>query len=405
MRKLIDKYIGKLESQRLVEKGSAALIALDADMFSSQPPAMDLSVLKETLGLMSINSILFARPAEPYWSMICGLLDECGPGGSDCIVPMDCETRTFFHDIPVIDEFSPRAIVSALSRRKSAIIRNRGIVSFGTVTPEQAYVSFSSACFSVYVKYFYDSLLRFDADAAEGRPLSGDHLSAFNRIVGDAFPETSCVASTELRQGPPRNEDDTLEMLAEAGRAVVSRGLVDSYFGNISYTLGDRIFISETGSSLDELEGCIDMVPLDGSSSAGITASSELSAHRNIFLRTGNRAILHGHPKFSVIMSMYCRDRGCNRTDCHRACPEKRDVRGAPVVPGEIGTGPYGLMNTVPSAMQSGKGVIVYGHGVFTAGQEDFRGPFDMLVKIEEDCRAAYFEAVDGLLRHIDRGN
>ena len=97
---------------------------------------------------------------------------------------MDCETRTFFHDIPVIDEFSPGAIFSALSRRKSAIIRNRGIVTFGTVTPEQAFVSFSSACFSVYVKYLFDSLRFFDKLAEEGLPLSKAYLSAFDKISG-----------------------------------------------------------------------------------------------------------------------------------------------------------------------------------------------------------------------------
>jgi ribulose-5-phosphate 4-epimerase/fuculose-1-phosphate aldolase len=406
MRKLIDKYIGKLEAQGLAARGEAVLIALDADMFSNRPLDGDLAALKETLGLMSISSILFARPAEPYWSMICEILSyEYDRRGTSCVVPMDCETRTFFHDIPVIDEFSPGAIAAALSRRKSAIIRNRGIVTFGTVTPEQAYVSFSSACFSVYVKYFYDSLRRFDAHVSEGSPVSMDYLSAFDAIVRSALPSWSDSRPVTLRSEPPCNEDDAMAMLAEAGREVVSRGLVDSYFGNISYILGDQILISQTGSSLDELEGCIDIAPLDGSSSAGITASSELSAHRNIFLKTGKRAIMHGHPKFSVIMSMCCKKSGCGRTDCHRACPEKRDILDTPIVPGEIGTGVFGLVNTVPSAMKSGNGVIVYGHGVFTAGPDNFCGPFNMLVGIEEKCRDAYFRAANELLEHLREGN
>jgi ribulose-5-phosphate 4-epimerase/fuculose-1-phosphate aldolase len=193
-------------------------------------------------------------------------------------------------------------------------------------------------------------------------------------------------------------------MLIEAGRAVVSQQLVDSYFGNISYVFDRRIFISQTGSSMDELEGCIDIVPLDGSSSAGITASSELTAHRNIYLRTGSTAILHGHPRFSVIMSMYCNRSGCDRSICHRACPEKRDILSTPVVSGEIGTGSAGLMNTVPPAMEAGRGVIVYGHGVFTAGSGTFRGPFDMLLEIEEKCRTAYFSAANELLEHLPEG-
>jgi ribulose-5-phosphate 4-epimerase/fuculose-1-phosphate aldolase len=399
---MINKYIGKLESQGLARRDDAVLIALDAGMFSNRPLIGDLSVLKDALGLMNISSILFARPSEPYWSMIREVLSyACGSGGADSIVPMDCETRTFFHDIPVIDEFTPQAIASALSRRKSAIIRDHGIVTYGTVTPEQAFVSFSSVCFSVYVKYFHDALQCFDEHASGGRPLQKEYLAAFKEIAKKADIGLPAKKWTVLRTEPPKNEDEVLLMLIEAGRAVVSQQLVDSYFGNISYVFDKSIFISQTGSSMDELEGCIDIVPLDGSSSAGITASSELTAHRNIYLRTGKKAILHGHPKFSVIMSMYCKKSGCDRSICHKACPEKREILATPIVPGEIGTGSAGLMNTVPPAMQAGKGVIVYGHGVFTAGDETFRGPFDMLMEIEEKCRAAYFRAVNGLLEHL----
>ena len=60
--------------------------------------------------------------------------------------------------------------------------------------------------------------------------------------------------------------------------------MVDSYFGNISYRDGNTIYISQTGSSLDDLAGCIDPCPVDGSTCAAITASSEYSAHRDIYL-------------------------------------------------------------------------------------------------------------------------
>ncbi len=94
--------------------------------------------------------------------------------------------------------------------------------------------------------------------------------------------------------------------MSQAGKQVVADRLVDSFFGNVSYCLNHILYISQTGAALDELDGCIDPVPLDGSTSAGITASSELSAHLEIIARTGCRAILHGHPRFSVILSMDC---------------------------------------------------------------------------------------------------
>lgn len=155
----------------------------------------------------------------------------------------------------------------------------------------------------------------------------------------------------------------------EAGKITVKSKLVDSYFGNISYLIDDIIYISQTGSSLDELDGYIDPCPIDNSSCAGITASIELSAHKQIYLDTENRAILHGHPKFSVILSMDCDQRDiCKYKDqCHIKCPYKRFVNDIPIVPGEVGTGPYGLYKTMPPAIKGKRGVIVYGHGVFTA--------------------------------------
>jgi ribulose-5-phosphate 4-epimerase/fuculose-1-phosphate aldolase len=399
---MINKYIGKLESHGLAGRDDAVLVALDAGMFSNKPLIGDLAILRDALGIMNISSILFARPSEPYWSMMREVISyECDISGADSILPMDCETRTFFHDIPVIDDFTPEAIASALSRRKSAIIKDRGIVTYGTVTPEQAFVSFSSACFSIYVKYFHDALQYIDAYAADRQSLPETFLTAFKNITNKADIVSPSKKWIVLRTEPPKTGEDVLLMLIEAGRAVVSRQLVDSYFGNISCVFDNSIYISQTGSSLDELEGCIDVVPLDGSSSAGITASSELTAHRNIYLHTGKKAILHGHPKFSVIMSMYCKKEGCDRSICHKSCPEKRDILTTPIVPGEIGTGTAGLMNTVPPAMLAGKGVIVYGHGVFTGGDETFRVPFDMLTDIEDKCRTVYFRTVNELLEHL----
>ena len=52
---------------------------------------------------------------------------------------------------------------------------------------------------------------------------------------------------------------------------------------------------------------------------------------------------------------------------------------------------PYGAQSG-----EGGKGTIVYGHGVFTSGRDDFLGPFGMLRDIEERCRRAYFSLVEG---------
>ncbi len=406
MQRLVNKYLDKLESQGLAKKDDAIFLALDADLFSNKPLSGDVLVLKQVCELMNIGSLLFAEPTEPYRRII----REITAYDRNCrdlkkIVPMDCETRTFFHDIPVVDEFSPHAIADALSHRKSAIIKGRGIIAYGVVSPEQAFVSFSSICFSCFVKYFYDSLVHFDSCVQTDIPVKEEYLKAFVAIVEMVRSAPSPKFRRALRAKAPVTADEVIAMLSEAGKAVVESHLVDSYFGNICYVYEGHIFISQTGSSLDELDDCIDIVPLDGSSSVGITASSELSAHKNIYFGTGCNAILHGHPTFSVILSMYCRKEGCDRSLCHKACREKRNILQTPIVSGEIGTGPTGLMNTVPLAMKHSGAAIVYGHGVFTAGHGTFQVPFDMLTEIEIKCRKEYFRTVAVLLQHLFKGD
>jgi ribulose-5-phosphate 4-epimerase/fuculose-1-phosphate aldolase len=110
-------------------------------------------------------------------------------------------------------------------------------------------------------------------------------------------------------------------------------------------------------------------------------------------LRTGQRAVLHGHPKFSVILSMQCDREACElRGQCHIKCREERYVADIPIVPGEVGTGPTGLCNTLPAAMEGRRGVIVYGHGLFTVADDDFNEAFSNLLDIEKTCRSRYFE-------------
>ena len=449
MKKLIAKYLRKLYSQKLVDKDDAVFIALDADLFSNKALKNEALELSRIFEVMNINSLLFAEPAEPYRSIISELtanghlnqiltkyyenvqsvsLNSSEGGLLNKIIPMDCETRTFFHDIPVVEDFTYAVIAGALSRRKSAIIKDKGIITYGTVTPEQAYVSYSSVCFSAFVKYFFDALLYFEYCSVNKIPPDDNFLNSFKRVAryaeNDSLnrfdiknPAAKSIDNlkTFCKKGysfspviakKPEDEYEVLRSLEETGKAVVGLRLVDSYFGNISYVFQENIFISQTGSSLDELEGCIDKVPLDGSSSVGITSSSELSTHRRIYFNTGHNAILHAHPRFSVIMSMNCPLNDCphftTRRMCHEDCKQKRYISGIPIVSGEVGTGRTGIVNTVPLAIKEAGGVIIYGHGVFTSGTDDFSIPLSLLLDIERMCQDEYFKRIYGYItRHL----
>ena len=242
-----------------------------------------------------------------------------------------------------------------------------------------------SVCFSCFVKFFADYLTELHSGT-----LADTYREAFDKVV-ELLPKREQI-TPELIQGPFYNEELVYQALAQVGKLVVDRGLVDSFFGNVSLLYNDTLYISQTSSSLDELEGCIDPCQLDGSSCAGMTASTELPAHMRIVQESNVRSILHGHPKFSVIMSMVCDSEKCDKRGlCHIRCPDRRFVRDVPIVPGEPGSGRYGLCNTLPPAVVNKPGAIVYGHGVFTTGEKDFVKPYKNLCAIEEMCREEYF--------------
>jgi len=384
VKKLLEKYSAKMVSAGLAESGNPLLGGLDAELeWNREDPA--IPVLEEVFSGLSINSLLFSLPAEPYRSII----DFLASGDVQSIQPEDSETRTFMHDLPVIRDFRPDLIIEKLRKRKSVIVRGKGIITWGTVSPEQAFIFYSSVCFACFVKFFSDYL----RDSRRGT-VSIEQERVFNNAVKylDDYPEKPPV----LMSKPFGNREDVYRAVAQAGRLTVDHRLVDSFFGNVSLKWGDTLFISQTTSSLDELEGCIDPCPLDGSACTSITASSEFSAHMGILRLTGMSAILHGHPRFSVIMSMYCEKEDCEfRGSCHIRCPEKRFIGDIPIVPGEVGTGPHGLCNTLPPAMRNNRGVIVWGHGLFTVSEDDFNGAFRNLLSIERMCREEYFRLLE----------
>lgn len=387
MRELCDKYARKLVEQGLAEPGKPLVGGLDAALvWNREDPRCD--IFEPVFDRLSINSLVFTRPAEPYRTII-EFLARRYP---DVIRPEDTETRTFLHDIPVCSDFTSEAVAKQLGRRKAVIIPDQGIVSYGTVSPEQGFVFVSSVAFSCFVLFFSEYLA-----AARKGTLDDEYREAFDRAVLHLpQPRTELPA---MAPGPIEGEEGVLAAMAEAGRHVVGYGLVDSFFGNISYQLDDTVYISQTGSSLDELEGCIDPCTMDGSTTHGLTASSELSAHMDVYRRADVRCILHGHPKFSVILSMDCDKEDCDkRGQCHVKCSECRTVEGVPIVPGEVGTGPTGLCNTLPPAVASSGAAIVHGHGLFASGEQDFGDAFRRLLDIENRCREIYFERLTGTL-------
>lgn len=376
--------------QKLLRDGSAAadsirLYRLDDTVVASCEDEW-LAVFSEVFEGLNIAALLFARPSLPFADL---LVARAAPG-ADRLLPKDSETRLFLHDIPFIrrnewEGGNKRALVplliSGLRGRKAVLLEGHGIVATGGLTVEQAYISFSSVFHATFVKYLLDLLY-------EGFRLPGEE-AGFDDFM-DAWMRPIDAVGLEFEEYPAGREAVLLE-ISRVGRYTVEKGLVDSFFGNISVFYGKTIFISETASSLDELEGHIVPVEMDGSSTAGLSASSELPVHRAVYASTGCRAVLHGHPKFSVIMSMYCREE-CDIEDCTRNCNRKRYACGVPVVTGETGAG--GLAKTVPPAVMESGACIAYGHGVFSIGRAGLCEAFMKMVEVENMCRREYSKLI-----------
>jgi len=389
MLKQIEKYLQKLITDRSALPGMIAIAAQDDCMVCHGEPAL-AEVAAGTLAQLNCLALCIARPALPFAE----LLLKRASVHERTIVPRDTETRTFLHDIPLLRHSGPgyaptNVIAELLGSRKGIVVEGIGIVACGALTVEQAYINWSSVFHSSYIKYLEDVL-------QDGFLLPGE-AEAFERFRTEWLqPLTSDGLC--FRQGPLVDKTDILDEIKHVGSYTVQRGLVDSFFGNISYSNGDLIYISQTASSLDELAGCIDPVPFENSSTVGITASSELVAHRSIFELTGCHAILHGHPRFAVVMSMLCEAQTeCGVTDCWKDCKRIRLLGDTPVVAGEIGAG--GIAKNVPPVIGASGCAIVYGHGVFAIGRSDFREAFQSLVDVENWCREEYFRRFDESFR------
>jgi ribulose-5-phosphate 4-epimerase/fuculose-1-phosphate aldolase len=376
----IGKYTNKLIADRSAIPDAIAFAAQDDVLITAGEPSL-ARLAGETLARLSCLGLVAARPSLPF----ADFLVARAPVGEGRLIPRDTETRTFLHDIPFLrraelaDDPAAR-IAELLGNRKGVIVEGVGIVANGAVTVEQAYINYSSVFHSTFVSYLQD-LLR------DGFRLPGEEeeFAAFRRD----WLRTLTASGLTFCTGPMTVAEEIIGEVERVGRYTVERGLVDSFFGNISARAGEVIYISQTAASLDELAGCIDPVPMDNSSTTGITASSELLAHRRIYEQSGAQVILHGHPKFAVVMSMLCDTENCPVKDCWKDCPHVRFLGDTPVVAGEIGAG--GLAKRVPPVIGGPGKAIVYGHGVFTIGRRDFGEAFGAMVEVENWCREEYF--------------
>lgn len=151
--------------------------------------------------------------------------------------------------------------------------------------------------------------------------------------------------------------------ISRYGRKVIDAGLSSSRFGNISIRNGDKIFITCSGSMLDELdERDVVQVGLGSCPDGDGRASSEACVHRAVYSATDHRALIHTHSPYAVVGSLL---------EDEEVVP--LDGEGGiflgimPIVTGDFGS--EDLAAAVSSALREHKACIARGHGVFAAGE------------------------------------
>jgi ribulose-5-phosphate 4-epimerase/fuculose-1-phosphate aldolase len=381
---MFTEYLNRLTGTGLAEKG-APLLGVRGDHWHWNRSHALIPVLEKVLDALGRRAILYCEPGEPYRSIL-GRLAESPTG---IVKPGDFETRIFLTDLPVVRDPAAASLGAALGGRRCVLFKGGTVLATAKVSLEGAYIGFTAVCFAGFVAYFSEALTRL----REGS-LDQERRRHLQKVSSFLAPPPSPPGP--LRPGPFGTEPDVLAAMEEAGTLVVRMGLVDGNFGNISYRRGDRLYISRRGAPLDGLAGNVAAVSANAGSEEDAAASTELPSHRRIVTETPYRAVLHGHPKFAVILSLDCPRSECReRGNCHLRCPHSRSVAGIPVVAGEAGGGEFGLERTVPPAVSSSGAALVYGHGLFTAGETDFSGPVGRLLEIENACRARYFSTLE----------
>lgn len=147
------------------------------------------------------------------------------------------------------------------------------------------------------------------------------------------------------------------------GRDLFLSGITSSHGGNMSVRLGDRIIITRRGAQLGQL-GAEDLIEtgLYEDDSQIMLASSEVPAHRAIYLNTAALAIIHAHPRAAIALSLLEDEIVPVDTEGSYL------LHKVPVVSSEIASGPQ-LAEVVSAALKQYKIIMVRGHGCFATGQ------------------------------------
>jgi L-fuculose-phosphate aldolase len=175
------------------------------------------------------------------------------------------------------------------------------------------------------------------------------------------------------------------EMFREIGRDLYIQNMISSHGGNLSIRLGDRVVIKRRGAMLGQLKPH-DLIEtgLEKNDSGVALASTELLAHRTIYMNTPALAICHCHPRTAIAFSL-------SRDEIVPIDNEASYLlKKVPVVTEEFASGTPQMANKVAEVLKNYKIIMLRGHGSFATGQT-LDEAFFWSSTLEEACQIMLF--------------
>jgi L-fuculose-phosphate aldolase len=163
--------------------------------------------------------------------------------------------------------------------------------------------------------------------------------------------------------------DDIRQELCRYSAYLKQRGLTSATGGNVSYRVGDDMWISPTGCVMDELEveDWVKVSLLTGEAYPHKSRpSSEVVMHREIFLaRSDVLSIMHSHPPHVIALSLL----GIEIKPIGSEAPISLGER-IPLIPYEIPTSPM-LGRAVAEYSKKFNVMVLENHGLVTLGKNN----------------------------------
>lgn len=169
------------------------------------------------------------------------------------------------------------------------------------------------------------------------------------------------------------------------GEKLFIRGLNTAHSGNISLRQSDNIFITATGSALDELtEKDIIQVGLYPDKEQDKKASMELLVHRAIYHADASvGAVVHAHTPYAVVMA----------DGNNVIIPYEQEgtyyFKQIPVMHVKNAIASAEVAENIGQYVKSSQAVIVAQHGIFAWG-ETIEKAYQFLTVAEATCRINY---------------